>query len=112
MSTRFPLDACRAARLPVHGLAALAALRASSGVRVIIDDLAWVEWDSPRADVVAAILTVNGAEFFEARGGKWFSPGSHLPIFDLPPHGNALPLDRTINPAPFSPIVPPGIDLR
>jgi hypothetical protein len=85
----------------VAGLAALAPLRAAGGVRVIVGDGAWVAWDAPRPDVVAAVLAIPGAELFEPRDGRWFRPGDRLPAFDVPPPGDAVPLDRAITPAPF-----------
>jgi hypothetical protein len=104
MSNRSPLDACRAARLSTSGLGILAHLRAKGGVRVIAGESAWVDWDGDRPDLIAAVQTVPGAELFEPRDGKWFAPGSRLPVFEVPPCGEAVPLDRAIVPAPIAPV--------
>lgn len=112
MNSRHPLDACRAARLPAAGLAALAPLRPVGGVRVIAGDPAWVTWDGPRPDVVAAVLAVSGAELFEPRDGRWFRPGDRLPAFDVPPAGDAVALDRAVVPAPFAATEPDGRELK
>lgn len=103
MTRSIPLDACRAARLPAAGLAALAHLRVTGGVRVVAGESAWIDWEGDRPDVIAAVVTVPGAELFEPRDGKWFVPGSHLPAFDVPPRGQTVPLDRAIVPAQFAP---------
>jgi MoxR-vWA-beta-propeller ternary system protein len=102
MKSRDPLDHCRAARLPVAGLAALAPLRAGGGVQVIAGDPAWVTWDGARPDVVAAVLAVPGAELFEPRDGRWVRRGDRLPDFDMPPMGDPVSLDRAVIPAPFT----------
>lgn len=101
MNDRPRLDVCRAARLPTGGLVALAHLRAKGGIRVIAGEIAWVNWDGDQPDVVAAVLTVPGAELFEPRDGKWFRSGAHMPTFDGPPPGEAVSLDRAIVPSPF-----------
>jgi hypothetical protein len=106
MNERHPLDACRAARVPATGLEALAPLRARGGVRVVRGDPVWVAWDGERPDVIAALLTVPGAELFESRDGRWFRPGAHLPAFNLPPAGEPVLLDRAILPAPIEPLEP------
>ena len=107
MTPRHPLDACRAARLPRPALAALAPLRAAGGVQVVVGAFAWVTWDGPRPDVIAAVLAIPGAELFEPRDGRWFRPGARLPAFDVPPAGEPVPLDRAIVPAGF-PATEPG----
>lgn len=117
MSHRLPLDDCRAARLPQAGLAALAPLRAGGGVQVVVDDPAWVTWDRSRPDVVAAILAVPGAELFVARDGRWFRSEDQLPVFDVPPAGEPVPLDRAVVPAAFAATEPnrrecPRVPLR
>lgn len=112
MSTRHPLDACRAARLPLGGLAALAPLRATGGIQVILGDYAWITWDSPRPDVIAAVLAVPGAELFEPRESRWFRPGEHLPAFDVPPAGTPAPLDRAVVPAGFTATEPGNRELN
>lgn len=112
MNSRHPLDACRAARLPLAGLAALAPLRAAGGVRIIVDDRAWVAWDAPRPDVVAAVLAVPGAELFEPRDGRWVRPGDRLPAFDVPPPGDPIPLDRAVIPGPFAAMEPGDRELK
>ena len=110
MKDRHPLNACRAARLPVAGLEVLASLRARGGVRVIAGDPVWVAWDNERADVVAALLAVPGCELFEPRDGRWLRRGDQLPVFDLPPHGDQVPLDRAVVPAPINPTAAPAPD--
>ena len=112
MNPRHPLDACRAARLPLAGLAALAPLRAAGGVRVIGGDPAWVTWDGPRPDVVAAFLTVPGTELFEPRDGRWFRSGDRLPAFDVPPPGDPVLLDRAVIPGPFAEKEPGDRELK
>jgi hypothetical protein len=112
MSKGTPLDACRAARLPAGGLTALAHLRAKGGVRVFDGEQTWIDWEGDRPDVIAAVLTVPDAELLEPRNGKWFIPGSQLPVFDVPPRGEAVPLDRAIMPAAFSPVEAGQRDLR
>jgi MoxR-vWA-beta-propeller ternary system domain bpX2 len=106
MNVPHPLIACRAARLPAAGLEALAPLRAHGGVRVVAGDPAWLTWDNERSDVLAAVLAVPGCELFEPRDGRWFRPGDQLPVFELPPRGDPVPLDRSVVPAPFIPIEP------
>jgi hypothetical protein len=88
------------------GLAALAPLRAVSGVRVIVGDLTWVTWDAPRPDVVAAVLAIPGVELFEPRDGRWYRPGDRLPVFTVPPPGDPIPLDRAVIPGPFAAMEP------
>jgi hypothetical protein len=112
MSKGTPLDACRAARLPAGGLAAIAHLRVKGGVRVIAGETAWVDWEGNRPDVIAAVLTVRGAELFEPRDSKWFVRDSHLPVFDVPPRGEAAPLDLAIVPAVFARVEAGERDLR
>jgi hypothetical protein len=94
------------------GLAALAPLRAAGGVRIIVDDRAWVAWDAPRPDVVAAVLAVPGAELFEPRDGRWVRPGDRLPAFDVPPPGDPIPLDRAVIPGPFAAMEPGDRELK
>lgn len=108
MTGAHPLKACRAARIPAPGLAALAPLRAKGGVRVITGDPVWVTWECDRDDVTNALIAVPGVEFFEPRDGQWFQPGARLPAFDVPPRGEAVALDRAIVPAPFVPLEPDG----
>lgn len=112
MKPRHPLDACRAARLPLAGLVTLAPLRASGGVQVIVDDPAWLTWDAPRPDVIAALLAVPGVELFEPRDGRWFRPGDRLPAFDVPRPGDPVPLDRAVIPAPFAATEPGDRELK
>lgn len=104
MSNQFPLGRCRAARFPASALSALAPLRAKGGARVIANEMAWVEWEGERADIVGVLMVVSGVEFFEQRDGKWFIIGSHLPTFDVPVRGAEMPLDRAVIPAAFVPI--------
>jgi MoxR-vWA-beta-propeller ternary system domain bpX2 len=108
MNTSHPLDACRAARLPVAGLESLATLRAKGGLRIVAGDPAWVTWDNERLDAIAALLAVPGAELFVPRDGRWYRPGERLPAFDVPPVGEALSIDRAIVPAPFVATEPDG----
>jgi len=110
MKERHPLNACRAARIPVSGLESLAPLRAQGGVRVIAGEPAWVTWDNERADILAALLAVPGCELFEPRDGAWFRSGEQLPVFDVPPRSDPIPLDRAVVPAPFVPVEPPAGD--
>jgi len=112
MTPKHPLAACRAARLPAAGLALLAPLRAAGGVQVVVGETAWVTWDTDRPDVLAAVVAVPGAELFEPRDGRWFRPGSPLPAFDVPPPGEAAPLDRAVVPAPLAATGPEQHDLR
>jgi MoxR-vWA-beta-propeller ternary system domain bpX2 len=103
MNHPHPLNACRAARVPTRGLAALAPLRAKGGVHVVMDKAtAWVTWDGDRRDVVDALLIVPGVEWFESRDGGWFGFGSRLPAFDVPPRGESIPLVRALVPAAFA----------
>ncbi|MBO0700819.1 MAG: hypothetical protein J2P46_20660, partial [Zavarzinella sp.] len=112
MNWLLPLKACRAARVPAEGLGALAPLRARGGVRVVRGDPAWVTWENERPDAIEALLAVPGVELFEPRDGRWFRPGAHLPAFDLPPAGDAVPLDRAILPAAVIPTEPAGVEPR
>jgi hypothetical protein len=112
MTPKHPLAACRAARLPAAGLALLAPLRAAGGVQVVGGDSAWVTWDNDRPDVLAAVVAVPGAELFEPRDGRWFRPGGQLPAFDVPPQGEAVPLDRAIVPAAVAATEPEQRDVR
>jgi hypothetical protein len=112
MNPRHPLDACRAARLPPAALAALAHLRAAGGVQVVVGESAWVTWDGPRPDVLAAVLAAPGAELFEPRDGRWFRPGDTLPAFDVPPIGEPVLLDRVVIPAAFAATGPGDREVR
>ena len=112
MSDRHLLDACRAARLPVAGLAMLAPLRAASGINVIVDELAWVWWEGNRPELTAALIAVPEAELFEPRDGRWYRPGERLPVFDVPPRGESVLLDRAVLPAAFVPSEPQQRELR
>jgi len=60
MTNDIPLTACRAARVPMDGLRALAPLRSKAGVKIVLGDDAWVEWEGDRPDVIAALLAVPG----------------------------------------------------
>jgi MoxR-vWA-beta-propeller ternary system domain bpX2 len=112
MKKPHPLDASRAALVPATVLEALAPLRARGGVRVLPGDPAWVTWDSDRPDVIAALVAVPGAELFEPRDGHWFRPGAYLPAFELPPPGEAVPIDRVVLPAAVMPTEPADREQR
>jgi hypothetical protein len=112
MSTPHPLDACRAARLPVAGLAALAPLRATGGMHVVLGEFVWVSWDRSRPEVTGALLSVPAVELFEPRDGRWFRLGEHLPAFDVPPAGTPMPLDRAVVPAGFAAAEPGERELK
>jgi MoxR-vWA-beta-propeller ternary system domain bpX2 len=107
-----PLQACRAARIPASGLALLAPLRATAGILVIPGEPAWLTWEGQRPDVIAAVLAIPGAELFEPRDGRWFRPGERLPVSELPPPGDAVPIDRAIIPAMVAHVEPPPRAIR
>jgi len=118
MNKPYQLNTCRAARVPARGLAALAPLRAKGGVHVVMDKAtSWVTWDGDRRDLIDTLLTVPGVEWFESRDGRWFGLGTHLPVFDLPPGGESIPLSRALVPAAFAATEtesrePAGVPLR
>lgn len=112
MSERQPLNACRAARVGIDGLAALAPYRQKRGVRIVLGEFAWVEWDEERPDIVAALFAVPGVEFFERRGNQWFRPGHQLPIAETASPGDGIPIDRAILPAAFEPVLPDSRETR
>jgi hypothetical protein len=112
MTPHQSLDACRAARVPAAGLAALASFRTTSRVQVVLGDPTWVTWDGPRPDLIVATLAVPAVELFELRDGRWFRIGERLPAFDVPPAGPAVPLDRAVGPAAVRVAKPPIRDLK
>jgi MoxR-vWA-beta-propeller ternary system domain bpX2 len=111
MNPAQPLNAVRGDRFSVVGVSALAPLRAGGGVQVILGDRVWITWDGPRPDVITAVMAV-GAELFEPRDGRWFRPNERLPVFDVPPPGDPVPLDRVVIPAAFTAIAPGDHELE
>src|SRR5262245_12834167 len=94
-------DCASAALMPITGLGALAAVRCHAKVTVVLsDDRAWVNWPPGDSEVWQRLLAVGGATFFEQRDGVWYQLGHRLPAFDVPPPGDARPLDRVLLPAP------------
>ena len=104
MTSRLPLSTCRAARVPLDGLRALAPLRAKRGVKIHVADHAWVEWETERPDVVAALLAVPGVVLLERRDGRWHSLGHHLPDPGPTNADEPISIDRAIVPAPIEAI--------
>lgn len=101
-------DVCLA-RLPLSSLAALAVVRALPGAEVRADGAwAWVRWEAGQDAVLRRVLPVAGAELYEAREGKWYRHGAHLPAFDVPDGGNFRPLHQVLFPAPVSPLPGPA----
>ncbi|WP_145270402.1 hypothetical protein [Tautonia plasticadhaerens] len=109
-----PLSGVRLARVPIAGLAALAALRGRGDVTVLAaegGEDAWVSWrpgpGGDRDEVVEALLPVPGAAFFRGDRGGWYRVGRSLPDFDAGPapegdHAGppGLPLHRALLPGP------------
>jgi MoxR-vWA-beta-propeller ternary system domain bpX2 len=101
------LENATCARIPSLALASLARLRRSEGVSVILDgDHAWVFWDPGDAQVLRAVLPIDGVELYEKRGNAWHRSGRRLPSFEGSPPGEPIPLSRAVTPAPFSAMLP------
>ena len=96
-----PLEAARAARLPVAGLAALAPLRGAAGVSVVeAGASAWVTWEPKQTPAVSsALLPVAGATFYRPDGDAWVPVGRHLPDFDVPLAGPTRAVEAAVLPA-------------
>ena len=98
-------SAIEAARIPLAGLPSLAALRSVAAVTVVsTHQHAWIRWSDHPGEVLATLLAVPGVECFIQRDGQWHRPGESLPVFDVPPPGEAIPLERLLFPAPFTAI--------
>jgi len=104
MTAPDPLADLCCARLAVGSLPHLAGLRTWREVRAqLVEGAVWVYWPADDATVLHRILAVQGAELFERRGGLWYRPGQHLPVFEAPEAGDAQPLIGLLIPAPFQP---------
>lgn len=108
-----PLDNVSRARLPLAALPALARLRCLPGVTLRVDgDRAWLHWPAGDERVLRSVLPLAGVELYECRDGLWYSPGRHLPAFDVPADDRGQPLDRVLFPAPVEPEPTPVPSLR
>jgi hypothetical protein len=94
-----------AARLPLAGLVALADLRGTGGITVIIrGELAWVRWEPAHERVLRRLMVVPGAVLYDLRDGVWYPHGRRLPAFGVPLEmGEAVGLERAITPLPIEP---------
>jgi len=100
-------ESLRAARMPVASLHALAVFRTRNDIRVsVIDDEAWVWWDSSDSELVQSLLAAPDATFFAQRNGEWFEAHSLLPMWDMPASAPTQRLDEILTPSPFAVIRP------
>jgi hypothetical protein len=96
-------DLC-CARLPPGSLSQVAGVRTSMAVRArMVDGALWLYWPVDDPAVLHRVLAVDGAEVHERRGGLWYRHGQHLPVFDVPPDGDARSLIGLLTPAPVEP---------
>ena len=97
----------QAAVLPAREVAALAPLRARSGLRLYIhEDRVWVRWPGDGDDIVQILLPVPGVEFFTTRAGNWFRFGSLLPVTMPRWDGDGLPATVVLLPQPIAASAP------
>jgi len=102
------LKDCRAARMPLPYLTALASLRRLSSVRVVESPLdAWIFWDGEMPSVVRALLPAPRVVLYTPDAGNWRPFGSALPDFTAPISTQAIALDRAILPTTLAPTPPP-----
>jgi hypothetical protein len=102
-----PWRAVSAARLPVGGLSALAAVRNREGVRVLLaDGVAWVRWPAGQSEVVRCLLPVPEIAFFTHSNGLWFRFGHSVPTNDTPPSGEGASVAAVLAPERFEPLPP------
>jgi hypothetical protein len=92
------------ASLPAASLPWLASLRVRPGLRVrLLGDRAWIWWPAGDAVVLPRVRSLHGVEVFERREDRWYRPGQHLPVFDVPSDAEAKSLLEFLTPAPVQP---------
>jgi hypothetical protein len=108
-----PLHDVCCASLPPESLAALAAVRELTEVRVALAaGRAWVRWEPGEERVLRAVLPVSGVELYVRRDGRWHRHGHHLPAFDFPAQLDERPVHQVLTPAPVRPVPPPSVQPR
>ncbi|MBX3460398.1 MAG: hypothetical protein KF696_10630 [Planctomycetes bacterium] len=86
------------ARIPVPALALAGRFRGSGRVRAHLDgSMAWLRFDAPAPDIVAALLPAPGAVFYGQAGKHWRRCGSLLEA-QVPVDG-FVPLESILFPA-------------
>jgi len=95
------------ASLPPEGLVALADVRATPGVMVLVQPTrTWVRWEPGEERVLQCVLPVPGVALYSFREGHWYRLGGHLPAFEVVTEGNFEPLHHAMFPSPVQPLVP------
>jgi hypothetical protein len=92
-----------AATLPLAGLGALADLRCTPGIAVVISkDQAWVTWRGADDSVLERLLPLRGARFYRQDQGIWYRHDSRLPASGVPFEGEAKTLEKILAPESFT----------
>src|SRR5262245_44561895 len=103
---RSPLHDVCSAILPVTSLDALADLRCSPGITVIVGaDRAWLRWSAGQDHILERVLAVAGVEMFVRHDGGWARFGSLLPAGPVRLDSPAQPLAHALTPAPVQPVL-------
>src|SRR5262245_48031795 len=94
-------DVC-CASLPPDLLGALAALRATPGVKLLIEgERLWLRWQAGDERVLRVVMPLPGAVLYAWRDA-WFRMGSRLSAFEVPV-GEFQPLHNLLVPEPLTP---------
>jgi hypothetical protein len=98
------LDDVCCASFPAGALGALGPLRCWPGVRVLEQgDRCWLWWEPSDAEVLRAVLPIDGVQLFARRDGLWYRAGEALPVFTLPGSEGARSLTVALTPASLQP---------
>src|SRR5258707_7355970 len=101
-----PLHEVCCASIPLAGLPALAGLRCDSRVKVTVTgERAWLYFPAGDESVLRCILPLSQVQWYERRGGSWYHPGRHLPVFGVPDGSAGQRLDRVLIPSPIEPVM-------
>jgi len=103
-----------AARMPMAGLLAFAAIRNRSGITIQRDENdVWVIFPAGDAEVLRCLRPVIGVQFLARRGSSWLQFGKRVPTVEKTRLLGGLPLDKAIFPTSLaadppidSPIMP------
>ena len=99
-----------AARMPVAGLLALAAIRNRSGITIQRDENdVWVTFPAGDAEVLHCLRPVMGVQFLARRGSSWLQFGKRVPTVEKTRLQGGLPLDKAIFPKSLA--ANPPVDL-